>query len=166
MKRSASEILRNLEMRIARLEKSSSKRQPTIQKLLDLVAKGLPFRTYRHTYSENEIDMIKFDGPKGTLVNIKFNYNTLRNGVMINVEYDIDSGILVADEDTIVSAFSNLFGRGNQITIYNGLVSAWKSVRIDMEDMKELKQSVNLVLKEIDGAMKRLEKLTEKGGLL
>ena len=113
MRRTASSILRDLEIRVANLETTFL---PTPSYFLDLVERVLPFRTTR------DGDKIEFEGPNNTVFTIEFDDPSDLNNVRVDVSYDFHSrGVARQSSLSIIeTSMKKVFGRDTLFSEYDG----------------------------------------------
>ena len=142
MRRTASEVLRSLEMRVARLERQSA--QPN---LLDLVEKGIPFKTVR------DRNQLKFVVKQ---IGVEFTVDTSPEGVPRDVVYIQAVANQYAKDGQYNSALeavmrSGLFGTGTGWSGHNGKLIASKYFQI-----RDLNKGAREIVHALKGATKKL----------
>tara|TARA_B100000282_G_C31289176_1_gene290224 strand:- start:8 stop:463 length:456 start_codon:yes stop_codon:yes gene_type:complete len=137
MRRTASSILRDLEIRVANLETTFL---PTPSYFLDLVERVLPFRTTR------DGDKIEFEGPNNTVFTIEFDDPSDLNNVRVDVSYDFHSrGVARQSSLSIIeTSMKKVFGRDTLFSEYDGEFYSYIFVNLQKKDLIEAKSVVKI----------------------
>ena len=137
MRRTASSVLRDLEIRVANLEANSSHLN-----FLDMVERVLPFRTTR------DGDKIEFEGPNSTVFTIEFDDPSDLNNVRIGVSYDFHSRLSLHFQQLHIGAIEQsmkyLFGRDTMFSEHDGEFTSTTFVNLQRKDLIEAKSIVKI----------------------
>tara|TARA_B100000073_G_scaffold347518_1_gene362134 strand:- start:4226 stop:4696 length:471 start_codon:yes stop_codon:yes gene_type:complete len=141
MRRTASSVLRDLEIRVANLEATTLHPSPSY--FLDLVERVLPFRTNR------DEDKIEFEGPNSTVLTIEFDDPSDLNNVRIDVSYDFHAKLLSGfhhqlGRPYIEQTMKKLFGRDTMFSDNDGEFTSTTFVNLQRKDLIEAKSIVKI----------------------
>ncbi len=133
MRRTASSVLRDLEIRVANLEANSSHLN-----FLDMVERVLPFRTTR------DGDKIELEGPNSSELTIEFDDPSDLNNVRIDVSYDFQRNLRSGFHHPLGSLYirqemKDMFGRDTMFSDNDGEFTSTTFVNLQRKDLIEAK---------------------------